>query len=125
MFETIRGALKGPMPVRKDLGGCLAQLAQKEAAAQLIGVSLWEKDRNPLHCSRHNGPTMFGNPMTVDSEGRPVCWTCVGMYGLAYDKRIAWNPETGQTEMIEAHPGSPVTSEAIPFGALLRPRSRF
>ena len=125
MFETIRRALRKFILVRKGLEECLVQLATEEAEAQLEGIALWEQQgKNPRHCSRHNGTSGPGG-LTVDEAGRPVCWTCVGMYGLAYDKRIAWNPETGQTEMIEAHPGSPVTGEAIPFGALLRPRSRF
>lgn len=98
----------------KTLGDCLTQLAAEEKAAQATGIALWEQQgRNPYHCSRHNGPS---DRLTVDAAGRPVCWSCVGMYGLAYDYRLEWNPEAREVEMVEYPFSDSVTGVGLPIG---------
>jgi len=123
MFEQLRKALGkfvSPISPKKTLGECLADLGREEGEAQEAGIALWERDRNPYHCSRHNGRPPEPTSLTVDEKGRPVCWMCIGLFGLAYDHRKRWNPDAQKAEMVETTPGLPITGQATPIGLLGR-----
>ena len=88
----------------RTLVDALCEYGAEMQAHQRTRIDEWQELNDPHLCSRCLRPTDL--ELTVDGRGFPVCWGCVGLYGLAYDHAKRWNPETRSVETVELPPSA-------------------
>ena len=83
----------------KSAEATILKYRSEEVQRENRGIDAWSVESNPAQCSRC---MTEDHGLTVDSQDRPVCWCCVGFYGLSYDHSRVWNPETRSVEYKDA-----------------------